>query len=151
MADSPLPLPRSRTVAACLLLATTVLTAGCVGSTGAGTGTEATPAAASDRTATAASTATPDGGGSLESRLADLAAADEPAAFAAAHGIDYDDGRVSVVVTLREGATLPDGHDATVDLAVDGTVQASVPVDELRALAAADNVTYVRTPREPST
>lgn len=144
MAETPAPPTRPRTVAACLLLVVLALATGCVQSP------DSTPAPAAEETATDESTASPTGSDALESRLVDLASADDPAAFAADNGIDYDDGSVSVVVALREGATLPDGYDAETRLATDGRVQASVPVAELGALAAHGNVTYVRTTREPN-
>ncbi|ESP88851.1 hypothetical protein K933_07137 [Candidatus Halobonum tyrrellensis G22] len=126
---------------------TTGLAAGCVQSSGPAA--ERSTAATADATPPTATPAA-DGGDAVESRLVDLANAADPAAFADAHGIAYDDGRVTVVVTLREGRTLPTGYGAAATLAAGDTVEASVPVDEVRALAADENVTYVRTPREPN-
>lgn len=131
-------------MAACLLVVGSVFTAGCVQS--AGSTTDRTPA---ESTVGAVETTTADRAG-MESRLAGLVAADDRAAYAAEHGLDYGDGRVAVVVTLADGATFPEGHGAAVDLAHERTVQANVPVDELDSLAAHGNVTYVRLPREPS-
>lgn len=149
MAETPPFLQRSRTVAACLLLVTTGLGAGCVQSSGPAPAAERSTTGAADAAPVTATPAT-DGGEAVESRLVDLADAADPAAFAAAHGIAYDDGRVTIVVALREGRTLPAGYGATGTLAAGDTVEASVPVDEVRALAADENVTYVRTPREPN-
>lgn len=85
----------------------------------------------------------------LESVLVRLIAAENRTAFAREHGLRLRDGRVLVVVELAKGRTLPDGFDVDVAARHDSLVQATVEVDELSALAAHRNVSFVRTPREP--
>jgi hypothetical protein len=108
-----------------------------------GTDTDGPTAAAARTTPSATAT-------NLSSTLVRLARADDPASFAAAHGIEYADGRALVVVELRGASSLPAGYDATVQqtVTVDGqtVVQALVPVDRLLALAEEPSVAYVRLP-----
>ncbi|MEY7848446.1 hypothetical protein AB7C87_04500 [Natrarchaeobius sp. A-rgal3] len=89
---------------------------------------------------------------SLAPVLDELANASDPAAHADTRGLHYSDGGVLVVVELEEDRALPSGYDATVERSYTGggktLVEATVAVDHLRDLAAADGVQYVRPPQE---
>jgi hypothetical protein len=87
--------------------------------------------------------------------LESLTSADDPAEYARTHGIDYRNGSVRVVVELPADSSLPTGYDVEVEATyTEGEtklVQAFVPADQLRALAAEEPVERVRTPLRPST
>lgn len=121
-----------------------LLTAGCLGSTPARPNTQATTTTTT--TATTTHTTAPP---TLDDRLATLAAADDPEAYASAHDIPYEDGRVQVVLELRANATLPEEPRTEVTQRHDALVEAWVAVDDLAALAGADGVQYVRPPITP--
>jgi hypothetical protein len=86
----------------------------------------------------------------VSSTLVELVRAEDRESFAAAHGIEFEDGRAVVVVELRDRSTLPEGYDARVQqtATVDGrtVVQALVPVDRILALSEEPGVEYVRLP-----
>lgn len=86
----------------------------------------------------------------LESSLYGLVTADDRAAYAETWNLNYRDGRVAVVVELRENRELPDEFDVSIETRYEHLVQATVPVDELVALSEHENVSFVRTPREPA-
>lgn len=83
--------------------------------------------------------------------LAGYLDADNRSAYADERGLRTRDGRVEVVVELRDGRSLPDAYDVTVTAAHDDLVQAYVAVEDLRALAADENVSEVRAPNRPAT
>ncbi|TYT62842.1 hypothetical protein [Natrialba swarupiae] len=89
---------------------------------------------------------------SLAPVLHDLTDASDPEVYAHANDITYKNGSVLVVVELEGDRELPSGYDATVERSYSGggktLIEASVPVDQLRDLAAADDVEYVRPPQE---
>jgi hypothetical protein len=83
----------------------------------------------------------------LDSRLQQLASADDPAAFAQTSGLEYDGARVRVVIELS-GDAGPD--PAVYGLDIEGQyanlLQARVPVDQLCAVAGDPTVSGVRPP-----
>ncbi len=93
-------------------------------------------------------TATPKSGGcpQLDSQLLQLTQAADPPAFATAHGLDYQNGMVRVIVDLRAGASLPLGYGLVVEAQYANLVQAWVPPSQLCALASDANVLSVRPP-----
>lgn len=81
----------------------------------------------------------------LDPILYDLATASDPAAFAAAANIPYEQGRALVFVTF--GAPVDfDQYGATVTAQTDQLAQALVPPNELCRLANDPNVAAVRPP-----
>jgi hypothetical protein len=86
----------------------------------------------------------------LAEPLPGLLAADDRAAFAADHGLEYRDGAVSVVIRLEPGADLPEEYVVSVTTRRDGIVFAFVAVDDLEPLASDERVRLVGPPSEPA-
>jgi len=87
----------------------------------------------------------------LDSRLAQLIEASDPAAFAASTGLIYgDEGRVAVIIELADPNARPDAdrYDLVVEASYANLVQAQAPLDGLCDLAADPAVTRVQ-PRLP--
>lgn len=83
--------------------------------------------------------------------LAEYLDAENRSAYAEDHRLQTRDGRVEVVVELEEGQQFPESYDVTVVASHDNLVQAYVAPADLRALAADENVSRVRTPTRPAT
>lgn len=81
----------------------------------------------------------------LDAILYALATASDPAAFAAASNIPYEQGRALVFVTFTAPVDF-DQYGATVTAQTDQLAQALVPPNELCRLANDVNVTTVRPP-----
>jgi hypothetical protein len=81
----------------------------------------------------------------LDPILYALAAASDPAAFAAVSNIPYEQGRALVFVTLTAPVDF-DQYGATVTAQTDQLAQALVPPNELCRLANDANVAAVRPP-----
>lgn len=86
----------------------------------------------------------------LESRLYDLVVAENRTAHAEARGLRLRNGSVLVVVELRPGSELPSEFDLTVRTRYENLVQVYAPVGDLVPIAEHENVSFVRTPREPA-
>lgn len=84
----------------------------------------------------------------LESQLAQLARAADPAAFAASAQLDLRNGAVLVVVELQSGASLDDLHGMTIEQRSGDLLQARVPVARLCELASDVKVRQVRRPAQ---
>jgi hypothetical protein len=86
----------------------------------------------------------------LDPTLEQLVEADDPAAYAETHGLAYRNGSVRVVIELGPNATVPDDYDIDIEQEYRGPqqtlVQAYVPLQQLRPLAADPAVDYVRPP-----
>lgn len=85
----------------------------------------------------------------LASILVGLVQADDRAAYAETHGLDYEDDRVGVVIELQPDADLPEGYDLAITASHDEMVQARAPVEDLPPLASEEGVRYVRPPHSP--
>lgn len=81
----------------------------------------------------------------LDPVLYALATASDPAAFAAASNIPYEQGRALVFVTFTASVDF-DQYDATLTAQTDQLAQALVPLSELCRLANDPNVAAVRPP-----
>jgi hypothetical protein len=91
----------------------------------------------------------PDQHPSLDSRLVGLLDAENRTRYADERDLRVRNGSVLVVVELRENRSLPSEFDLDVTARHDRLVQAWTPIDRLAALAAHENVSFVRPPREP--
>jgi hypothetical protein len=114
-----------------------------------GSGGESPTPTASESTPTPSATPTPAMPAALDATLAAYLRADNRTQYAEQHGLTVEDGRVRVVIGLRDGATLPSGFDVVVELQYGSEVLAYVATTDLAALAGHDNVTVVRTPDRP--
>lgn len=141
---------RGRSVRRCgslVLVAIAVVLAGCAGAPSGDAGS--TEATVSEAPSTVQGPK--EGHPALESQLYGLATADDPEAYAAAHGIELRNGSVRVLIELDSGATMPEGDDLSVVTRSGDRVVAWVPVGQLVPLADHDNVSFVRRPVEGST
>ena len=84
----------------------------------------------------------------LESTLYRLTRAEDPAAFASEHGLRVSEGRVLVVVELRDGGTIPGEYEVAVTSSYGTQVQAYVAFEDLVGVANAADVRFVRRPLE---
>jgi hypothetical protein len=114
-----------------------------------GSGGESPTPTVSEPTATPSASPTPSAPAALDATLSAYLRADNRTRYAERHGLAVEDGRVRVVIGLRDGATLPSGFDAVVELRHGNEVLASVATGDLAALARHRNVTVVRTPDRP--
>lgn len=127
---------------------------GCLGGDpDGGVGTSGKTGGTGGETTSAVPTATSDGAGSgdgtrsrLDERLAGLVDATDRAAYAAAHDVAYDGERVLVVVELESGAEMPPSPPVAEATRRGSLVAGRVAVDDLRVLATAEGVRYVRPP-----
>lgn len=87
----------------------------------------------------------------LASPLPGLVAAEDRAAYAREHDLEYRDGTVMVEVEIVAGGEPPDQYLFTVISEGDRTVVAYVAVEDLVDLALDDSVRIVRPPAEPQT
>ncbi|UWG46958.1 ABC-type Fe3+-hydroxamate transport system, periplasmic component [Halanaeroarchaeum sp. HSR-CO] len=134
-----------RTLVATIAVLVLAVVAGCAGGpVSDGTGDETTTVRPTPTTE--ATTTMPD---ALDSTLAGLVQADDRDAYAETHDLDYDDGRVAVVVELQPDAELPEGYDLNVTARHDELVQAWVQVEDLPSLASEEEVRFVRPPHTP--
>lgn len=85
----------------------------------------------------------------LMNPLPDLVEADDRAAFASNHDLDYQNGTVHVEIELVPDGERPDRYLAEVTSEYSNVVVAYVAVDDLVALAQDENVHFVRTPSDP--
>lgn len=87
----------------------------------------------------------------LDPTLEQLVDADDPAAYAETHGLAYRNGSVRVVIELGPNATVPDEYELHIEQEYRGPqqtlIQAYVPLQQLRPLAADPAVDYVRPPK----
>lgn len=118
-------------------------TSGKTGGTGGET-TSAVPTTASGDSGTGDGTRS-----RLDGRLAGLLDASDRAAYAADHGLTYDEGSVLVVVELESGAEMPPSPPVAEATRHGSLVVGRVAVDDLSALATAEGVQYVRPPQAP--
>jgi len=98
------------------------------------------------QTSTPAALDKPDDGSHIESRLYQLATANDSAAFAREHDITIENGTVRVAVELRANRSLPEDGWLNVETRTDDQVLAWVPIDRLVSLSNCENITFVRTP-----
>jgi ribosomal protein S12 len=121
---------------------------GCLaGTNGAESTPQPKPSAAPTSVPTASPSPTPPS--TLDSTLVQLVNADNRTAYAERHGITLDEGRVRVLIGLRESTPLPDDFDTSVELRHETEVIAFVAVSDLVALSRHENVTVVRVPDRP--
>ncbi len=87
----------------------------------------------------------------LESVLYQLTQAQNPDEFAEKHGIYLENGKVRVVIELKnETATIPGGYGIIEESRHENLVQALVPMDKLITLAEDLGIVYLRTPLKPA-
>jgi hypothetical protein len=82
----------------------------------------------------------------LDSRLFQLAQANDSETFAKNSGLELRSTRVRVVIELREGAPVPTGYDAVIDGRFGRLVDAWVAIGQLCSLAEHQDVSSVRPP-----
>ena len=88
----------------------------------------------------------------LESRLRDLARAENPEAFARTHALTYNDGLTRAIVELQTpqpDLSFLDAYDAEVETQAGDAVQIMVPVESLCALSQDPKINFVRSPLTP--
>ncbi len=86
----------------------------------------------------------------LESVLYQLSLSSDAAREAAQQGVDYQAGRVRVVIDLkRPGATLPPEYKLMEERRGDAQVRVMAPLDQLCALSELDEVAFVHLPLRP--
>lgn len=91
----------------------------------------------------------------LQNRLAELAQADDPQAYASRHDLTYENGKVQVVVELGDQADKATFNwavgalDGQVETSYESRVQVRVPRSALMKLARHPHVTFIRAPVRP--
>jgi len=91
----------------------------------------------------------------LQRRLAELAHADNPEAYASRHDLTYENGKVQVVVELGDQADKATFNwavgalDGQVETSYETRVQVRVPRSALMKLAQHPHVTFIRAPVRP--
>lgn len=85
----------------------------------------------------------------LETRLYKLSTSQNPARYAAAHGLYYTEGMVRVVIELvSEEAKVPEKYHIQIEVRYKNLVQALVLIAELQPLSKESEVKLIRTPFE---
>jgi len=83
----------------------------------------------------------------LETRLYKLSIARNPARYAATHGLYCTEGRVRVVIELlSEDVVIPQSYHIRIEDRHKDSIQALVPVKELRSLSNESGVKFIRVP-----
>lgn len=137
----------------CLLLTGTLLIAGCSGAPVQGGGEPATTTLSPTATPPTATAAADDGSATarLGTDLRELVAAENRTQAAGSAGITVTDGRIRVLVTLRNDTATPAVASLTVE-SRDGTrLQATVALADLTTLAGDPAVRSVRRPLQGQT
>ncbi|ADQ69410.1 hypothetical protein C499_12590 [Halogeometricum borinquense DSM 11551] len=84
----------------------------------------------------------------LGNGLVGLVEADSRSAYADSAGVAYDEGHVRIVVELGSEGNLPSSPTVDVKNRHESLVEGRAAVEDLPALAAADEVSYVRSRRQ---
>ena len=91
----------------------------------------------------------------LQNRLAELARADDPEAYARRHDLTYEDGLVQVVVEIGDQADMAafnwavEALEGRVETSYETRVQVRVPRTALMTLAGHPHVEFIRAPVRP--
>jgi|GEM_PF-4737398 len=129
------------------LCLTLLLLGGCLA--GGSGGGPSTVTSATTTTSAPSPSPSPSAPAALDSTLSAYLRADNRTRYAERHGLTVEDGRVRVVIGLRDGATLPAGFDIAIELRHGAEVLAYVETAGLAGLARHRNVTVVRVPDRP--
>lgn len=88
----------------------------------------------------------------LESRLLDLARAENPEAYARIHALTYDDGLTRAIVELQPSQrdlSFLDTYNVTIETQAGDSIQLMIPVASLCELSNHPKVKFVRSPLTP--